>query len=419
MDASGDGIAIQKAIGKDGKIEVKEQIPRTNSLGIFYSIMTQYCGFTRDTDEYKLMGLAPYGNKDLIDLSEVLDIGKGSFELNNQFLKALVPGAPQGSRQQAAYSEKLIQLLGPSRLAMNPIDDHFKNVAAATQAKTQDAIIELVKQFHRETGLRKLALAGGVALNCEVNRHLMNLDFIDDIFVQPASGDDGISLGAAWYVSKELGFSPLPCSTYYLGDAYEQDAIQKYLDLMGLNYKRIDNPSETAAKLVAENKVVAWFQNRDEFGPRALGARSILANPRSVNMKQILNQKIKFREGFRPFCPSILESDVKEYFKGKQRVSPYMTINFDVQNGHEIPSVCHVNNTARIQTLNREQNELYFEYLSQLKKYTGIGMSINTSFNRNQEPMIHNPIEAVSAYYGSGMDALVIGDFLLQKPSTR
>jgi carbamoyltransferase len=415
MDASGDGISLQKAIGRKGKIEIVEQFPRTNSLGIFYSIMTQFCGFTRDTDEYKLMGLAPYGDASKIDLNEILAISNGNFELNNAFIKEIKAGAPQGSRQQAAYSNKMVQLLGEPRVAVNELTQHYKDVAAASQELLTNAIVAVVTKFHAETGLRKICIAGGVALNCETNRHLMNLDFIDDLFVQPASGDDGISLGAAWYVSNEMGVSPKSARNYYLGNDYNNDQIKQQLDLMGLNYKAVEDVGECAATLVAEDKIVAWSQGRDEFGPRALGARSILANPRNSEMKQILNHKIKFREGFRPFCPSVLEEDAMEYFTGKKVSSPYMTINYEVKDSELMPSISHVNETARIQTVSQENNPLFYDYLKKLKEKIGVGISINTSFNRNQEPIVHSPIEAISAFYGSGMDAILIGNYLLQK----
>lgn len=415
MDASGDGISMQKAIGKDGKIEIVEQKSRTNSLGIFYSIMSQFCGFTRDTDEYKLMGLAPYGDANKVDLSEVLSVSDNTFELNNAFLKEIKAGAPQGSRQQAAFSPKLVQLLGEPRIRVNELTQKYKNVAASAQNMLNEAIIATVTKFHQETGLRKICLAGGVALNCETNRHLMNLDFIDELFVQPASGDDGISLGAAWFVSNEMGVAPIPARNYYLGNNYNNDQIKQQLDLMGLSYKAISDVGECAANLVAQDKVVAWFQGRDEFGPRALGARSILANPRKTEMKQILNQKIKFREGFRPFCPSVLEEDAQMHFTGKKVCSPYMTVNYEVIDERQMPSISHVNKTARIQTVNQKDNTLFYGYLQELKKKIGVGVSINSSFNRNQEPVIHSPIDAVSAFYGSGIDALLIGGFLLQK----
>jgi len=416
MDASGDGISMQKAIGENGAIKIVDQIPRANSLGIFYSVMTQFCGFIRDTDEYKLMGLAPYGDATRIDLSEVLTISDDSFELNNAFLKEIKAGAPQGSRQQAAFSKKLTQLLGEPRTSVNVLTQHYMDIAAAAQNTLNRAIIATVTKFHRETGLRKICLAGGVALNCETNRHLMNLDFIDDIFVQPASGDDGISLGAAWYVSNEMGVAPVPTENYYLGNEFSNDQIQLQLNLMGVSYKQIEHVGECAANLVAEDKIVSWFQGRDEFGPRALGARSILANPRNTDMKQILNQKIKFREGFRPFCPSVLEEDLLSHFVGKKTNSPFMTINYETKAENSMPSISHVNNTARIQSVNQNDHIRFYDYLKELKKKIGVGVSINTSFNRNQEPIVHSPIDAVSAFYGSGIDALIIGNYLIEKP---
>jgi carbamoyltransferase len=419
MDASGDGISMQKTIGKNGKLEIIEQISRDNSLGIFYSIMTQFCGFTRDTDEYKLMGLAPYGREGFIDLDEILAVEKEGFRLNESFLKEMVPGAPQGSRQQVAFSRKLIELLGPAKLPFEAMTQHYQDVAASAQAKLNEAIVNTVTKFHKSTGLRKLCLAGGVALNCETNKHLMNLDFIDEIFVQPASGDDGISLGAAWYVSSEMGVPPVPSKNYYLGNAYSDTEIKGYLDLMGLTYKTENDVAAKAAQLVSEDKVVAWFQGRDEFGPRALGARSILGNPCHPEMKALMNAKIKFREGFRPFCPSVLAEDASLHFTGKEKASPYMTINYDVIDAKRTPSIVHVNNTARIQTVAQADNPMFYAYLQNLKQNIGVGMSINTSFNRNQEPMIHNPIEAVSSFYGSGMDALVIGSFILEKANKR
>lgn len=417
MDASGDGISTQRAIGSKGEIEIIGQISRPNSLGIFYSIMTQYCGFFRDTDEYKLMGLAPYGSAEDIKLDEVLAVTDNGFELNRSFLKPIKPGAAQGTRQQPAFSDQLVQLLGPARISGRELTPHYKNVAAAAQKTLTEAIVALVTQFHQETGLRKLCLAGGVALNCEANRHLMQLDFLDDIFVQPASGDDGISLGAAWITSNMEGIPPVQPEDYYWGNSYTNADIHNQLTLLGVDFSRVNDPGQEAAKRVSQNQVLGWFQGRDEFGPRALGNRSILANPTHPEMKQILNQKIKFREGFRPFCPSILAESCGKYFTGKRLTSPYMTFNYEVNVPATLPTITHVNNTARIQTVDREQNPLYHEYLCALAQTMDIGMSVNTSFNRNNEPIVHTPIEAVSAFYGSGMDALIIGDFVLSKKS--
>jgi len=415
MDASGDGIALQRAVGDSNGIKVLEQVPRSNSLGIFYSMMTQFCGFTRDTDEYKLMGLAPYGDASINSLDEILEVSDSGYVFNQDFFKTMEPGAPQPTRQQTIYNQKLINLLGEERRPGSEMTQKYKDVAASTQFKLRDAIIAVVKQFHKETGIRKLCLAGGVALNCAVNKDLMNLDIIDDVFVQPASGDNGISLGAAMWGADALGDKVVPPKDVYLGHQFTNNEIQNRLDLMGMRYRSVDDPAGAAAQLVSENKVVAWFQGRAEFGPRALGNRSILGNPQHPEMKSLINAKIKFRESFRPFCPSVLAEDSHLYFKGKLPGAPYMTINYDVHEDLDLPSITHVDGTARIQTVESAVNPLYYDYLQQLKSITGHGVSINTSFNRNREPIVNTPIDAVSAYCGSGMDALIIGDFVLEK----
>ncbi len=415
MDASGDGIALQKAIGKGQELKVVEQVSRTNSLGIFYAMMTQFCGFVRDTDEYKLMGLAPYGDPSKVDLSEVFKVNTNGYLFDTKFIKELVPGQPQPTKHQAIFNEKLTNLLGKSRIPNQPITQHYKNIAAATQLNLKNALVALVTDFHHQTGIRKLCLAGGVALNCAANQFLMELDFIDEIYIQPAAGDNGISLGAAYVVAKELGDTIQPMEHAYLGNQFSNDDVKSILNLTGVRFTHCENPAQVAAKLVAENKVIGWFQGRMEYGPRALGNRSILANPIADNMKSIINAKIKFRESFRPFCPSVLEEDVVEHFTGKQNKSPYMTINYKVKDPSKLVSVSHVDDTARIQTVNNTNNLLYYNYLTELKKEIGVGVSINTSFNRNKEPIVNTPIQAISAFYGSGMDALMIGNYLLKK----
>jgi carbamoyltransferase len=415
LDASGDGIAMQKAIGKGRELVVKEQIPRTNSLGIFYAMMTQFCGFTRDEDEYKLMGLAPYGNPNQYDLSPIIDIHSKGYTFHNQYIKSLEVGQPQPTKQEAIFTNQLTNLLGPSRIPGTPITEKYKDLAAATQQKLTEAVIAIVQDFQKSTGLRKLCLAGGVALNCAANQFLMELDGINDLYIQPAAGDSGIALGAAYWVAKEMGDTPKPMQDVYLGKAQSNDEIKKMLLLSGINFTKSNEPHEEAARLVADNKVVGWFQNRMEFGPRALGNRSILANPLALDMKQRINAKIKFRESFRPFCPSVVEEDFNLFFKGKLAVSPYMTINFEVKNPESLPSSTHVDATARVQSVNAHQNPLFYQYLQALKNEIGVGISINTSFNRNNEPIVASVIDAISAYYGSGMDALVIGNYVLRK----
>ncbi|MCP4125056.1 MAG: hypothetical protein GY751_25250 [Bacteroidetes bacterium] len=415
MDASGDGIALQKAVGKDGALKMIEQISRTNSLGVFYSMMSQFCGFVRDTDEYKLMGLAPYGNPAIHELDPILEIVKGGYIFHPGFMKVLEPGAAQPTRQQAIYGEKLTTLLGEERRPGSPMSQKYMDVAASTQRQLTDAIISVVKDFAQATGLRKLCLAGGVALNCAANKEIMNLDFIDELFVQPASGDNGIALGAALWGAQALGDELEVQGHTYLGKSWTNDEIAGWLKRTGSQAVRTENPALHSARLVSEGKVVAWFQGREEFGPRALGNRSILASPQLPEMKSELNSRIKFRESFRPFCPSVLEEDMSEYFVGKQKYAPYMTINYDVRPGLNLPSITHVDQTARVQTVNQVVNPLFYQYLCELKNLTGHGISINTSFNRNREPIVHSPLHALSAYFGSGMDALIMGNYILEK----
>jgi carbamoyltransferase len=378
-------------------------------------MMTQFCGFTRDEDEYKLMGLAPYGNAEQYDLSPIIKIHTKGYTFNNQYIKSLEMGQPQPVKQESIYNNNLIQLLGEARIPSTPITDKYKDLAAATQQKLKEAVIAIVKDFQHTTGLRKLCLAGGVALNCAANQFLMELEEIDDIYIQPAAGDSGISLGAAYWVAKEMGDTPKPMLNAYLGTEYNNDEIKKMLLLTGVNFTKSNHPQVDAAKLVADNKVIGWFQGKMEFGPRALGNRSILANPLAMDMKQRINAKIKFRESFRPFCPSVLEEDFKTFFEGKLNSTPYMNINFGVKNPTELPSSTHVDNTARVQTVNAAQNELYYQFLQELKNEIGVGISINTSFNRNNEPIVESVIDAISAYFGSGLDALIIGNYILRK----
>jgi carbamoyltransferase len=414
VDASGDGISLQKAIGRDGKLEVVEQIGRENSLGIFYSMMTQFCGFTRDTDEYKLMGLAPYGDLDAVDLSFLLQSGNGTFRVNGEYMKQYAPGQPQGSRQQAVFNQKLILELGQPRIPGSPLTQHFKDLAAGTQRLLEEALCEVVRGFAQQTGLRKLCLAGGVALNCAANRRLLALDCIDDLYVQPASGDAGISLGAAYLAAAENGDRPQPMTTAKLGREFSNDEIAQVLMKLGVKSQEVDEPWQVAADLILQDKVVGWMDGRAEFGPRALGSRSILASPFNARMKDIINARIKFREGFRPFCPSVLQEDFAKAFASPKDQLPYMTVNVDVISD-QYPAITHVDRTARVQTVAPTEQGHFPKLLQAIKATTGTGMVVNTSFNRNREPMVYSVMDAVSAFHGCGMDALMVSNFLLTK----
>ena len=416
FDNSGDGIGTQVAVGRKNTVEVLERIERPNSLGMFYGMATQYCGFVRDSDEYKLMGLAPYGNPN-IDLSEVLEVNEGSFTFNLDFIKEILPGQPQPSVQQAIFSEKLTEKFGKNRNPHEAIAPFYKDFAASAQQRLELAMTSLIKKYISTTGIRKVCISGGVGLNCAANQVIMSMQEVESLFVQPASGDAGISQGAAYLAGLEYGIVPKEIEDVYWGKSYTDEEILSSLEKLGIHAQKTEQPAQVAAQLVSEGKVVGWFQGRMEFGPRALGNRSILANPLLKNIQSIVNQKIKFREGFRPFCPSILEEDFDLYFEDKQKVAPYMTVIYAAKPSIQelLPGVIHVNNTARIQTVRQQQNSLFYEYLSELKKLTGHGVSLNTSFNVNHQPIVENPIQAISTFYGSGLDALVIGNYWIKK----
>ena len=299
MDSSGDGISTRMSVGrKDApseQIKLLREFERPNSLGIFYSMITQFCGFQRDRDEYKLMGLASYGNSKRVDLSDLFSSSVSSttneLSLNTDYLAPITAGQGQRTRQEPMFSDRLKQLLGDARAPYQPITSFYQDVAAAAQEQLEQTVCRWVSNLHKETGLRKLCLAGGVALNCVLNQKLQNLDFIDEIYIQPASGDSGISLGAAYLCSLKHGRNPLPMNSVFLGSDYTDSEIHTLLRSTGIEFQELSSPAESTAKLISENKVVGWFQDRMEFGPRALGSRSILANPRSSEMPDRLNKK--------------------------------------------------------------------------------------------------------------------------------
>ncbi|HNQ68461.1 MAG TPA: carbamoyltransferase C-terminal domain-containing protein [Bacteroidales bacterium] len=417
MDASGDGVSTQLTIGRDDKIDTIKRYSRPNSLGIFYSIITQFCGFRRDSDEYKLMGMAAYGNPDTYDFSEMLNFKDGELFFDESFLKPIKPGESQPTRQEIAYSSKLTDMFGKRRLRNMEISQKYFDIAASAQKQFENVIVEIVKDFYKKTGIRKICLAGGVALNCLANQKIMDLDFIDDIYVHPASGDSGISLGAAMFASVIEGQKPLSMETALLGPEFSDEQILKTLNENQIKYQKIDDPAKIASQLIAENKVIGWFQGRMEFGPRALGARSILANPAMPNVKDIINKKIKFRENFRPFCPSVTEEDTKKYFVGKVHRAPFMNITFGTTALAKdcTPGIVHADGTARIQTVDEKNQPLYHKLLTLLKERTGHPVVVNTSFNTNNEPIVFTPSDAIATFYRSGLDALVIGNFLVTK----
>ena len=415
-DGSGDGISSRIYDCKDGQMQHLAEFARPHSLGIFYSIITQYCGFVRDSDEYKLMGLAPYGDPTRFDLRNILSTSNGQFTVNEDVLRPILPGLPQTTKQEPAYSNELINLFNgvPPRLREEKMNQHYMNVAASAQQRLQEVMAEVIGYWMTKTGHRNVCLAGGVALNCAANKYLAEAIRPEGLFVQPASSDAGISLGAAYLSSVKHGCIPSPMKSVSLGRSYSEEDLLAQLKLFGLDHQRVD-PAKKAAEYIVDGKVIGWFQGREEFGPRALGYRSILASASGSEMKARINAKIKFRESFRPFCPSVLEEDLHLHFETPLATLPYMTVNVKVQQPEMFPAISHVDGTARVQSVSESENPLYHQMLVHLKEITGTGMCVNTSFNRSNEPMASSPRDAISIFFGSGLDALIIGPFLIKK----
>lgn len=418
LDNSGDGTSLQVSKGLNGNIEMLSRNKRPNSLGIFYSLITQYCGFVRDSDEYKLMGLSSFGDKHKFTFDWLIDFVDGQLILNDEYLVPFIAGQAGPHRDELIYSDAFISRIGKDkRIPHSELDKFYKDVAASAQNHLEQLMLKITLYYIEETGLNKVCLAGGAALNCVMNQKLMNCDKVDEIFIQPASGDAGISLGAAWLASKEHNEIPIPTKNTYLGRGMSNSDVESILKSCQVKYEVIEDAPKKAAELIADNMVIGWFQGKSEFGPRALGNRSILASPLNPEMRNIVNQRIKLRESFRPFCPSVLEEDLKTFFVGKQNIAPYMNITYDVNPAVKdiIPSALHVDDTARIQTVNSNQNKAFYELLINLKRITGYGIVLNTSYNLSHEPIVYSVRDALATFFSSGLDYLIVNDFLISK----
>ncbi len=418
MDLSGDNKSTTLSYAKDGKFTSFKEFLKPNSLGLFYSAITEYLGFQYDTDEYKVMGLASYG-KPTYDMSWFAssDSKNGDYQVDPKYIReGIKPGLSHPSRQLKLGSEELWAKLGNPRRRDEPISDHHANVAASAQKQLEGVAIDLVTWLHNKTGSRNLCLAGGVALNCVMNQRLRALPFIDEIFVQPAAGDAGLSLGGALTVANENGERFPKLRSVFLGPSFADEQIRKELEVFKVPFERVDNITKETAKAIADGKIVGFFQGRMEFGPRALGARSILADPRDAKMKDKVNELVKFREEFRPFAPAILVEHVKEYFVDGA-TDPFMIITSDTVEGKKkiIPAVVHVDGTARTQTVDGENNPMFYKVIEEFYKITGVPVVLNTSFNIKGQPIVMNPQQAVSTFFGTGMDCLAIGNMFLSK----
>jgi carbamoyltransferase len=441
MDGVGEWATTTLGHGRGADLTLNTEIRFPHSLGMLYSAFTYYLGFEVNDGEYKVMGLAPYGEPVYADriYDRLVDLKEdGSFRLDMQYFNYCT-GLTMTNNAFADIFDGV-----PRRHPDAPLEQRDMDIARSIQAVTEEIVLRLAKTLRQQTGERSLVMAGGVALNCVANGRLLREGPFDDIWIQPAAGDAGGAVGAALAVAYADQSSRNPTvgsdgmNGTYLGPSYDDEVIVACLDAFGATYKRLDGGvlSETVAGILADNQVVGWFQGRMEFGPRALGNRSILGDARSPAMQRMLNLKIKYRESFRPFAPAVLRDDVGEYFD-LETESPYMLIVADVREGRwravsaedqsrtgidklgivrsDIPAVTHVDHSARVQTVTPDSNPAFHQLLSAFKTQTGCGVLVNTSFNVRDEPIVCSPEDAYRCFMGTEMDALAIGNFLLRK----
>ncbi|HEX2418001.1 MAG TPA: carbamoyltransferase [Micromonosporaceae bacterium] len=427
--------------GRDKNLVPLTELRFPHSLGLLYSAFTYFCGFKVDSGEYKVMGLAPYGEPRYASLirEKLIDIKPdGSFRLNLRYFEYL-----RGRVMTGRGFEELFD--GPRRRPEGPLTEREFDLAASVQQVTEEVVSRLARNVRERTGERHLCLAGGVALNCVANGKVIDEGIFDEVWIQPAAGDAGGSLGAALMVAAErgnlvrahVGTGRDAMSGSLLGPAYGDDEIRAYLDGLGVPYRELsqDTLIESVTAELARGRIVGWFQGRMEFGPRALGSRSILGDPRDVAMQSTMNLKIKFRESFRPFAPSVLAEDAKDYFELKQD-SPYMLVVCQVAPSQRvansnpagatgldllrvrrstIPAVTHVDMSVRVQTVSEDVNPLYHRLLTEFRQRTGCPVLVNTSFNVRGEPIVRTPADAYTCFMRTNIDVLALGNFLLEK----
>ncbi len=415
LDGTGEWTTTLMARGSGNRVQSLRELAYPHSLGALYGAITQFLGYQIYQDEWKVMGLAAFGSpRRAADVRRLIRFDGGGFQLDLSYFNFQL--ADKGSW----FGPRFVELFGPPRREDEPIDsERFADLAASFQLVTEEIGLSLVRYLLQVGGgCRKLCLAGGVALNAVLNGKILAETDVEELFVQPAAGDAGAALGAALYVHHAVlnGERSAPLRDAYLGPEYDEASIVAALNEAGIVGTKVADVGEHAAQLLADGKVVGWFQGRMEYGPRALGNRSILADPRRADMKGILNAKVKFREAFRPFAPAVLAEHVSEYFEGAGSF-PFMTVVLPVkpEKRSVIPAVTHQDGTGRLQTVERAVNPRFYGLIDAFHRRTGVPVVVNTSFNLQGEPIVCTPEDAVSTYRRSGLDALIIGDYACEK----
>jgi carbamoyltransferase len=435
IDGFGDFVSTMRAIGRDRDLEIVDRIEFPHSAGLFYTAITQFLGFLRYGEEWKMMGLAPYGRPLYVDQLErvIRPTGAGKFELDLQYFRHHSEGVEMswddGSPELGkVFSDKLSDLLGPAR---DPEDPEFfgkwADIAHSAQVVYERIFFHVLSDLHERTKMTRLALAGGCALNSVANGKIFEKTPFRDVFIQPAAGDNGTSIGAAFHVLHAVLRAPrqFVMEHAYTGPSFSDAEIQSAIERARgtgwdarIDIKRLDDAVlyKDIAQAVADGRVVGWFQGGMEFGPRALGDRSIVADPRRADMKEILNTRIKHRETYRPFAPSVLEEKVGDIFE-RTEPSPFMAMVYKVKEPARslIPAVTHVDQTGRLQTVSAKTNPHYHALISEFFRLTGVPLVLNTSFNEH-EPIVASPAEAIACYLKTRMDVLALGNWVLTRP---
>lgn len=423
IDGSGDFTTTMIAVGKGNQIKVLDSVDFPVSAGLFYTAFTQYLGFPHYGDEYKVMGLAPYGNPVYVDqIRKILKFtpdGLFDWDVNyfvnpNEIKLGYEQNIPVVS---TLYGDKMVEIFGPARKEGEELTQKHKDIATSVQRVCEELILHIINHLQKRTGLKNLCLAGGVAQNSVANGKIIENTAFEQVYIPSAGHDAGISMGCALYAYNHVLKNPRQPAIYnaYTGSKFSNDEIEVYLQSRGIQYKKLPDAElyDVITDKLIEPGVVGWFSGRAEFGPRALGGRSIIADPRNEKAKELLNLKIKRRESFRPFAPSILEEYVKDYFTKVEAV-PFMEKVFPIipEKQKEIPAVTHVDGTGRLQTVNKEVSPRYYALIDRFREKTGVPILLNTSFNEN-EPIVNTPAEALDCFLRTQMDMLVLENCII------
>jgi len=416
VDGVGEWATASYGYGKGNEITLLKELKFPHSVGLLYSTVTAHLGFSVNNSEYKIMGMSPYGKPAYYDnfkkIAGIKEDGSIEFDMSyfDYHYKLTMP------------SKKFVEEFGPIRKPNEEVAQHHKDIAASLQKITEDIIFKMLNHLYNETKMENLCMAGGVALNSVANGKITKNTHFKNVWIQPAASDAGASLGAAAYVYNTIfgNKRKYVMKSAYLGPSFSTEYIKEFLDKNNVVYKEFkDDKSliEATARLIYENNVIGWFQGRMEWGPRALGARSILSNAANPNMKDVLNKKVKHREHFRPFAPVISKEDVHEYFEIDKDEELFMLFVYPFKEDKKnlVPSVVHVDGTGRLQTTSKEENYLYYSVIKEFEKLSGVPILVNTSFNIRGEPIVCTPEDAYKCMMGTGIDYLVIGKFLVKR----